>query len=358
MGREKNRGTRATRAFSRLGIGSMLMGMLAAIFGSAWVLTRQVLPSSATLAAVAERVWSSRSTRRIAGLVASIAVICGFCWLMQRNLRALPRHQIDPGRIELSATPSWARPELARHIKEDIEIEMRAELAALPASDSFDADLLAQVHAALSRCAWVRRVESVSRRFPADGESQSELVPVLEIRSPALCVATPDAWILVDGDGVRLPLSVKNGPTGKADFENLCAGLMKPLRVVEGVTSTPPAPGKKWVSEEIVAAISMEHVLRDCAMDAVLPITRIFLVGVPEHADSKGRVRYAPGGGIVLLPDDQVMPQTKLVWGRPPAHAGTAELSVNDKLAEIKRLLQEPEQMQGKAIDLTTRHPS
>lgn len=358
MGREKNRGTRATRAFSRMGLGTMLLGMLAAMFGSAWALTRQVLPSGATVAALCERVWSSRSTRRIAGLACAIAVICGFCWMMQRNLRGLPRHQIDPGRLELSASPSWAKPELARKIKEEIEKDMRAELAALPPSDSFDADLLQGVSAALARCAWVRRVISVTRRFPANGEGQAELVPLFEIRSPALCVATPDAWILVDGDGVRLPLSVKNGPTGPADFENLCAGLVKPLRVVEGVNSAPPAPGKKWESEEIVAAISMEHVLRDCSIDSVLPISRIFLVGVPEHADAKGRVRYAPGGGLVLVPDAQTMPQTKLVWGRPPAHAGTLELSVNEKLSEIKRLLKEPEQMQGKAIDLTTKRPS
>lgn len=358
MGREKNRGTRATRAFSRLGIGSMFMGVTAALFGSAWALARQVLPSGATVAAIAERVWSSRSTRRIAGLVGAIAVICGFCWMMQRNLRGLPRHQIDPGRIELSATPSWAKPELARKVKDEIERDLRAELASLPPSDSFDDELLPRVHAALAKSAWVRRVISVSRRFPASPEAQAELVPVIEIRSPALCVATSESWILVDGDGVRLPLTVKNGPNGKADFESLCLGLMKPLRVVEGVASAPPAPGKKWESEEIAAAISMEHVLRDCAMDAVLPISRIYLVGVPQHADGKGRVGYAPGGGVVLVPDAQVMPETKFIWGRPPVHAGTLELSVNEKLAEIKRLLKEPEQLQGKAINLTTKRPS
>jgi len=358
MARQNNRATRATRKLSRFGIGTILAGLVAALFGSAWVLTRQVLPSRATVAGICERIWSSRSTRRIAGLVGAIAVICGFCWMMQRNLRTLPRHQIDPGRVELAANPTWAKPELARRIKEDIEIEMRAELAALPASDAFDAELLPKVHDALSRCAWVRRVISISRRFPANAEAQAELTPVLEIRSPALCVATPEGWVLVDGDAVRLPLTIKNGPNGKAELDDFCAGLMKPLRVVEGVSGAAPAPGKKWESEEIAAAISMEHVLRDCAMDAVLPIARIYLVGVPQHADTSGRVRYAPGGGVVLLPDAQVMPETKLVWGRPPVHAGTLELSVNDKLAEIKRLLKEPELMQGKAIDLTTRRPS
>ncbi|MCC6150543.1 MAG: hypothetical protein IT461_09860 [Planctomycetes bacterium] len=358
MARQNNRATRATRKLSRFGIGTMLAGLVAAVFGSAWALTRQALPSRATVAGICERIWSSRSTRRIAGLAGAIAVICGFCWMMQRNLRGLPRHQIDPGRVELAANPTWAKPELARRIKEDIESEMRAELAALPASDSFDAELLPKVHAALTRCAWVRRVISISRRFPASADAQAELTPVLEIRSPALCVATSEGWVLVDGDAVRLPLMIRVGPNGKAELEDLCAGLMKPLRVVEGVSGAAPAPGKKWESEEIAAAISMEHVLRDCAMDAVLPIARIYLVGVPQHADTSGRVRYAPGGGVVLLPDAQIMPETKLVWGRPPVHAGTLELSVNDKLAEIKRLLKEPELMQGKAIDLTTRRPS
>jgi hypothetical protein len=358
MARQNNRATRATRKLSRFGLGTMFAGMAAAIVASSWALTRQVLPSGATLAGVAERVWSSNSTRRIAGLAAAIAVICGFCWMMQRNLRSQPRHQIDPGRVELSATPTWARPDLARRIKEDVEREMRAELASLPESDSFDADILPKVHDALARCAWVRRVISVSRRFPANAEAQAELAPLIEIRSPALCIATPEGWVLVDGDAVRLPLTVKSGPNSKTELDDLCAGLMRPLRVVEGVNGAPPSPGKKWDSEEIAAAISMEHVLRDCAMDAVLPIARIYLVGVPQHADTAGRVRYAPGGGVVLLPDAQIMPQTKLVWGRPPVHAGTLELSVNDKLAEIKRLLKEPEQMQGKAIDLTTRRPS
>lgn len=357
MGRDKNRPTRATRAFTRLGLGTMLMGLLAATFGGAWALTRQCLPSGATLTAWAQRIWSSRSTRRIAGLCCAVAVICGFCWLMQRNLRTMPRHSIDPGRIELSASPSWAKPELAQQIKSEIETDLRAQLAALPVSDSFDEDLPARVHAALGRSAWVRRVVSVSRLFPTTGSTQAELVPVLEVRAPALCVAVSDGWYLIDGDGVRLPLTVKGGAMGESEFERLCAGLVCPPRIVEGITSAPPPAGRKWDSEEVAAALSMERLLRECAMDAVLPISRICLVGVPQHADANGRVRYAPGGGVVLIPDPQSLPQTKLVWGRPPIHAGTMEPSVNEKLSEIKRLLKEPGQLQGKSIELTAKRP-
>lgn len=353
------RGTRATRAFGRLGVGALAVGLLGAAFSSAAKLASGVLPSRQFALDVASRVWTSRSTRRIAGLAGAIAVLCGLCWLLQGGLRRHARHQIDPGRIELAAAPSWAKPELAARIKGEIEADLRAELAKLAPSDAFDSDLPEQVHAALARSAWVRSVISVKRRFPVDAQSQSELVPKLEVRTPSLCVATPEAWLLVDADGVRLPLSIKAATDrGQDELNALLAGLTRPIRIVEGVTSSPPAPGKKWESEEIVAALSMERVLRECEMDAVLPIARMRLVGVPAHADARGRVRYAPAGGVVLLPDSNVLPQTQLMWGRPPAHAGMMEPSVNEKLGEIKRLLKEPDTLQGKAIDLASRRQS
>ena len=351
---QAHRGTRATRTLGRAGFGVIALGLLLGALGAAWSTVSPLVPSRETVGLAFNRIWSSSSTRRIAGLAGAIAVICGFCWLMQRNLRTQERHQIDPGRIELSVAPAWLKPEMARRIKGEIEDDLRAELAHLPPSDAFDPELPAKVHEALSRSAWVRRVESVQRRFPENPQAQAELVPHLEIRTPVLCVVTDEAWVLVDQDGVRLPLCIKTGgKDSQAEFEALLAGLVRPIRIVEGVKSKPPQAGKKWSSEEIVAAISMEQVLRECAMDAVLPITRMKLVGVPEHANARGRVSYAPGGGVVLLPDAQVMPDTFLVWGRPPAHAGTLEPSVNEKLSEIKRLLKDPPQLVGKAVDLS-----
>jgi hypothetical protein len=324
------------------------------LFGAAFVaLFKLLTPLYLLAAAGAAAAWRSRAARRGAGVVFGAAICTVMAWVMLNHLRTSERFQIDPGRIELAATPSWAKPELAARVKSEIETPLRKELAAEPATDAFDVDLAQKLASALQRSPWVRAVVRVERRFPADVDGASSLQPVLEVRRPALLVECSDGNILVDGEAVVLPLAVGKSAADVAAFSEQLAA---PVRVVRGVRGRAPKPGEIWRSEQVAAALSMEVVLRESEIDNALPIAAIELIGVPDKRDSKGRVFYPDDGCVMLWPDQQRFPQTCLIWGRPPVHASTLEASPNQKLAQLRRRLeQSPETISGARIDLRDR---
>ena len=312
---------------------------------------RVAVPVAAGCAAAAAWLWRARNARRAAGVVAGLCLCVAIAWSMQANLRSSPRFQVDPARIELAAEPTWARPELATAIKSDIESSLRATAARMAPTDAFDADLPESLARELAACAWVRSVVRVERRFPAGPDAPSHYVPVLEIRRPAMLVEQGDRLIGVDGDAVVLPLAMP-----VADLEAFQARLVTSLRVIKGVRTPPPAPGQPWRSEQINAALSMESILRRSELDRAFPIAVVELIGVPEQPDSRGRVHYAADGCVMLWPDQRAYPGARLIWGRPPVHASTLEASPNDKLAELRRKLdQPPEALVGTRIDLRRR---
>lgn len=325
------------------------------MFGSAaGMLAAMLAPVKAMACAAAAAIWRSRAARRATGLVFGAGLCVVAAWIMLNHLRDQARFQIDPGRIELAAMPTWAKPELAARVKAEIETQLRTELAAEAATDIFDTELPQKLATALRRSPWVRDVKSVERRFPS-GEQASCLQPVLEVRRPALMVDCGGRNVLVDGEGVVLPLTVGRTPEDLAAFH---AQLNAPVRTVRGVRSVVPKPGEAWRSEQVTAALSMEKVLRQSELDNAIPIEAIELVGVPEKADTRNRVHYSTDGGVLLWPDQSRYPGTCLIWGRPPAHAGTStlEASPNEKLAHLRRKLEEtPDLLAGIRIDLRQR---
>jgi hypothetical protein len=159
--------------------------------------------------------------------------------------------------------------------------------------------------------------------------------------------------VVVDGQGCVLPLQLSRLEAEVAAFQ---AQVLQPLHRVKGVTTAPPKAGRVWVSEQISAALSMELILRKSELDRSLPIEAIELIGVPEHPDSRGRVHYPSDGCVMLWPDQKRYPEARLIWGRPPVHASTLEASPNEKLAELKRRMdQPPEALVGARVDLRRR---
>lgn len=295
--------------------------------------------------------WRSRAARRTVALAAGVAVCVALSWVMQNNLRSSPRFQVDPARIELAAEPTWARPELAARIKSEIDASLRANVARMQPSDAFDNDLPELLATELAASPWVHRVVRIERRFPADAEGHSHFVTQLEVRRPAVLVEQAGTLIAVDGQARVLPLTVPSAQL--AEFQ---ANLVLPLRVIKGVTGKAPSAGNPWVNEQINAALSMETILRKSEIDRTLPIATVELVGVPEKADSRGRVHYADDGGVMLWPDQNLYPGARLIWGRPPVHASTLEPSPNDKFERLKiKLNQPPEGIVGTRIDLRRR---
>lgn len=295
--------------------------------------------------------WQSRGVRRVAGLTAGALVCAGAAWLMQSNMSEDARYQVDPGRIQLEAQPEWAKGDLAASVKHEIESELRAELAMLEMADAFTPELMEEVAAKLRQNPWVHDVVKLERRFPTSAEPNARLHAIVDIRTPALMVERADCYVLVDSAQNVLPLSVPRDA-----LEGFCAQLTSPLRVVRGVDGTAPEPGSVWQNEQLSAALSMERVLRQSQIDQSMVIEAMELVGIPTSGDHRGRVFYQPDGGVVLIPDQGRFQGTRLMWGRPPVHSSTLEMSPNDKLNKLQEQLLHPEAMTGKHIDL--RHKS
>ncbi|MCA8914073.1 MAG: hypothetical protein KDB90_01575 [Planctomycetes bacterium] len=322
------------------------------LFAGVVRLMQALTPSGESLSVFFSAAWHSRGVRRCAGLVGGVVVLGLLSWVMLHNLRNDERYRVDPGRIELAASPTWAKGNLAKQLKGDIEEELRADLADLPETNAFDDDLMDTITERIERCPWIRTVIRIERRFPTDPDGYSRLLPVLEIRTPAVVIDLPERYMLVDGEGVVLPLTVPKDPKEYALF---CDQLSRPLRMVRGVDGSAPAAGETWSNEQIVAALSMERVIRQAELDRSMPIDAIELVGVPQQADARGRVHYQPDGGVVLIPDQGRMPGARVMWGRPPIHASTLELSPNDKLTELKNRLRAMDSVADARIDLRTR---
>lgn len=341
-----------TRSRTRSGATArVLKGGFVLVAATCLRVARTLTPSGESVSRFASAAWHSRSVRRCAGLTGGCIVLMFLSWVMLHNLRTTERYSVDPRRIELSARPTWAEGTLATQLKADIEDDLRADLADLNQTNAFDADIMRTISERLEQDPWVARVVRIERRFPSDAEGSSYLVPVLEIRKPAIAIECGEAYVLVDGDGVVLPLSLNRG----TDFDHFVSQLTGPLRIVRGVEGDAPVAGEVWNTEQVNAAISMERVIRQSQLDGALRIDAIELIGVPRLADARGRVHYQPDGGVVLIPDQTRMPGTRLIWGRPPVHASTLERSPNDKLEQLKARLRSMDSVADARIDLRGR---
>lgn len=343
---------KGTRLRARSTASRAIKAGLAAVVAGVVGLLRAVTPSGESMRGFIAAAWYSRNARRCAGLLGGVVVLCLLSWVMLHNLRGNEQYRVDPGRIELSAAPAWAKGDLAQRLKADIEEDLRADLADLPEGSAFDTELMATITERIERSPWVRRVVRVERRFPTGPEGHSRLLPLLELRTPAVAVETVACFVLVDGDGVVLPLELKRDALEFALFNEK---LVRPLRVVKGVEGSSPASGETWSNEQVAAALSMERVIRKAELDRALPIEAIELIGIPQQPDARGRVHYQPEGGVILIPDQQRMPGFRVMWGRPPVHASTLELSPNDKLETLKNRMRGMESVSDTRIDLRKR---
>lgn len=343
---------KGTRLRARSTASRAIKAGLAAVVAGLLGLFRAVMPSGDSVRALLASAWSSRGLRRCAGLAGAVVVTCLLSWAMLHNLRSTEQYRLDPGRIELSAAPSWAKGDLAQRLKADIEDDLRADLADLPEGSAFDDELMQAVTERIALSPWVRRVVRIERRFPTGPDDYSRLLPVLEVRTPAVAVETEDRYVLVDGDGVVLPIELKRD---SAELALFTSQLVRPIRTVRGVVGRAPAAGQGWSNEQVAAALSMERVIRQAELDRALPIEAIELIGIPQQPDARGRVHYQVGGGVVLIPDQTRLPGLRVMWGRPPVHASTLELSPNDKLEELKNRLRGLDSVADTRIDLRYR---
>lgn len=228
----------------------------------------------------------------------------------------LPRYQINLEPLEVMATPDWLKgSELEQPVKQSVRLSGKANI--------FDKELLPRLIAQYERNPWIAKVESVEKLYP------NELNVKLEMRKPVVAVeyrrGDRNYYYLIDREIVRLPGEYRSVPQ-----------LPMVLPVVAGVRNSPPLAGEKWQDRGLRDAIAVAVNLKQHKVYDKVEIARI------DVTNSGGRVNKLESE-VVLLTKNKVAIQ----WGRSPETDKFGELSPEEKIKNLYRVLEVSPQLKG-----------
>jgi hypothetical protein len=241
---------------------------------------------------------------------------------MRQNVLDDLSHPSTPPVLVLKNRPAWMSEALAEQI-------IKSARPKKPRS-ALDHELVAEVGQTLEHNAWVKEVKQVKRVY---GKSAGDTVEVdCEFRAPIALVAARNEYILVDGDGVRLP--EKFGPSTLPRILLGPDGKMN-LRIIEGVAAMPPfVDGQKWVGDDLAAGLDMAKLLYGRPFTE--EIERI------NVANFKGR-KNPRDGQIVLI----TKYRSEVRWGEPIKLPFYAELPPVQKLERLGLICQKYGRVDG-----------
>jgi len=227
-----------------------------------------------------------------------------------------------PPSLVLKNRPAWMSETLAEQI-------LKSARPKSPRS-ALDHELVAEIGQTLEHNAWVRQVKQVKRIY---GKSAGDTVEIdCEFRAPIALVASRNDFILVDGEGIRLP--EKFGPSTLPRILLGPDGKMN-LRIIEGVAAMPPfVDGQKWVGEDLAAGLDMARLLYGRPFTE--EIQRI------NVANFKGR-KNPRDAQIVLLTRNR----SEVRWGEPIKLSFYAELPPVQKLERLALICQKYGRVDG-----------
>jgi len=231
-------------------------------------------------------------------------------------------HPGAPPLLVLKNRPAWMSEALAEQIIRSARPKT--------AKSALDHQLVAEVGQILEHNAWVKEVKQVKRLY---GKSAGDTVEVdCEFRAPIALVASRNEFILVDGDGIRLP--EKFGPSTLPRILLGPDGKMN-LRIIEGVAAMPPfVDGQKWVGDDLAAGLDMAKLLYGRPFTE--EIERI------NVANFKGR-KNPRDAQIVLL----TKYRSEVRWGEPIKLPFYAELPPVQKLERLGLICQKYGRVDG-----------
>lgn len=193
--------------------------------------------------------------RRVAlkgAMAAALLGGCGFAFhRMEKYVAGTLAFPGEAIQVVLKDRPAWMSDALA------LQIASAARPGAL--RSSMDHDLLKETTQALQLNPWVRNVRQVRRTF---GKTPGDTIEIsCEYRAPVALVASRGQYVMVDGEGVKLPEkfainaqqapAIMFGPDGHIT-----------LRVIEGVATLPPfTDGQKWPGEDLQAGLDLVKLL-------------------------------------------------------------------------------------------------
>ncbi|MEK7467205.1 MAG: hypothetical protein AAB074_07325 [Planctomycetota bacterium] len=218
-------------------------------------------------------------------------------------------YTIDLATLHVADRPEWAGDGLISEIKSTAPLSGKMSI--------FDPDLTKNVTEHYQKNPWVSRVLSVQKEFP------NTLRVKVEMRKPLVAVERKGEFILIDRDGVRIPGSYVNVP--KFTF-TVCRVL--------GVRSTPPEAGKKWSDVGVDAAVGVASALSENRVDRMMTV----------HSIDVSRVGRGGRETEVILHAEDSVP---IEWGRSPSSREYGELTVEEKVRNLKGVLMSQPRLKG-----------
>lgn len=231
--------------------------------------------------------------------------------------------QISPANLEFISKPDWVKGPIERQLK---NFGWAGEKISL-----LDTDAAKKVAAALSANPMVKEVKSVERQFP------DRVRVKMELREPVALVLRGNRYYMVDAEGTRLP----------GEFPSKSAVGLDLILVVY-VRSTPPPAGKIWDDPAVVEASRLAGFLK--GHGDLVEKARITAI---DSSNIGGR-RSPREPEITLLTADH----TKIFWGRSVYTHNVTELSAEDKISNLEKVIEETGRLADKEyVDLRFADP-
>jgi len=231
-----------------------------------------------------------------------------------------PRYQLNLQMpLEVRHKPDWCPdPYFQESIKNSMQLAGRTSL--------FDRNIVGKVLAQYQKNPWVAKVSSIEKKFP------NKLVVKVEMRKPVAMVEIKkwnnrSFYYLVDKDSVRLPGEYYNLPV---------VTLPITLPVIVGVRNSPPQAGQKWQDQGLYDALALASTLKKYQVAKKVEIAAIDVNNID------GRVKRDESE-IVLISKNKV----QIEWGRPINTTKPFEMSAEDKIRNLYRVLDISPQLAG-----------
>jgi hypothetical protein len=221
-----------------------------------------------------------------------------------------------PPRIAMKNQPVWMSDALA----EQIALAVRPKVA----RSAMDDRLLRDVHDVLAANPWVKKVKQVRRAY---GHAAGDTLEIdAEYRAPVALVQTTKEFILVDGEGTKLPERFPAGQPPRIVYGD--DGRLN-LRIIEGVGAAAPfQDGHVWSGEDLQAGLDLVKLLFN--QPYAEEIQRV------NVANFKGR-KNPREAQLVLV----TKYRTEIRWGEPVRLPFHSEISPAAKLETLSRVHQQ-----------------
>lgn len=220
------------------------------------------------------------------------------------------RYWLDLSKYQIAVNPDWLiDDQLKKSVSDSLSIHLKTSI--------FNKDLITKLSQHYQTSPWVSKVELIERRLPHDLKIR------LELRKPFLAVIMPNQkgghhYYLVDKEIIRLPGVYEELPK-----------MSVPLPVVVGVKELPPPAGQKWLDKGLHNAITITKALEEENLVTAISLARIDVTNLDE--------RINPRESEIVLWTRSNIP---IQWGRGPHTEKFGELSLEEKIKNLKLVLE------------------